>query len=33
MENQSNFEINERYDGEDFIIRKLEYDDYNKGFF
>ena len=33
MENQSNFEINERYEGEDFIIRKLEYDDYNKGFF
>ena len=33
MENQSNFEINERYEGEDFIIRKLEYDDYNNGFF
>ena len=33
MENQSNFEINEKYEGEDFIIRKLEYDDYNKGFF
>ena len=33
MENQSNFENNERYEEKDFIIRKLEYDDYNKGFF
>jgi glucosamine-phosphate N-acetyltransferase len=33
MENQCNFEVNERIVGDNFVIRKLEYDDYHKGFF